>query len=200
MGQWLEALAEFQQSLALRELMGDPWGIGTIHNNIAEVHRTRGEARDAIPSYERALEVWTRIGYASGIALALTGLGAAIAESGETERGLATLRDAEARWQTVGSKAYLPDLYQFIAAAELRRGDLAAAQDAAERSRALASSASSAHLVAVADLILGEILVRRGERARGLVLMRLSREALDQLAEVPETLRADAALARVSAG
>ena len=197
MGQWLEALAEFQQSLALRELMGDPWGIGTIHNNIGEVHRTRGEANDAIPSYERALEVWTRIGYASGIALALTGLGAAIAESGDAERGLATLRDAEARWAAVGSTVYLPDLYQFIAAAELGRGDLDAAQRAAERARALAADASSAHLVAVADRIIGEILVARGERARGLVLIRLSRDTLDQLAEVPERARADAVLARL---
>ena len=196
-GQWPEALAEFEQSLALRELMGDPWGIGTIHNNIGEVHRTRGEPLDAIAAYERALTVWGRIGYASGVALALTGLGAAIAESGDVERGIATLRDAEARWNAVGSKAYLADLYQFIAAAELSRGGLDAAQAAAERSRRLAVDGGSTHMVAVADRILGEILVARGERTRGLVLLRLSRDALADLNEVPERLRAEAALARV---
>jgi hypothetical protein len=52
-------------------------------------------------------------------------------------------------------------------------------------------------MVAVADRILGEILVARGERTRGLVLLRLSRDALADLNEVPERLRAEAALARV---
>ncbi len=197
MGQWLEALAEFEQSLALRELMGDPWGIGTIHNNIGEVHRTRGQPNDAIVSYERALAVWRRIGYASGVALALTGLGAAIAEAGDPERGIATLRDAEEKWSAVGSTAYLADLHQFLAAAELARGDIDAAQTAAERSRALASAGGSAQLVAVADRILGEILVARGDRSRGLVMVRLSRDALAELDEVPERIRADAALARL---
>ncbi len=196
-GQWLEALAEFQESLALRELMGDPWGIGTIHNNIGEVHRTRGEPLEAIAAYEQALAVWGRIGYASGVALALTGLGAAIAESGDVERGIATLRDAEAKWEAVGSKTYLADLYQFIASAELSRGGLDAAQAAAERSRELAAAGGSTHMIAVADRILGEILVARGDRSRGLVLLRLSRDALAELNEVPERLRAEAALARV---
>ena len=197
MGQWLEALAEFEQSLALRDLMGDPWGIGTIHNNIGEVHRTRGEPAEAIVSYERALAVWSRIGYASGVALALTGLGAALAESGDPERGIATLRDAEAKWAAVGSTAYLADLYQFLAAAELARDDLDAAQAAAERSRALASAGSSALLVAVADRLLGEIQVARGDRMRGLVTIRLSRDALAELDEVPELIRADLVLARL---
>ena len=198
MGKWLDALAEFEQSLALRELMGDPWGIGTIHNNIGEVHRTRGEPAEAIAAYERALAVWGRIGYASGVALALTGLGAAIAESGDVERGLATLRDAEAKWAAVGGTTYLADLYQFIAAAELARGDLDAAQRAAERSRALASTNGSALLVAVADRIVGEIQVARGDRTRGLVTIRLSRDALAQLDEVPELIRAEGVLARLA--
>src|SRR5205085_5192619 len=116
---------------------------------------------------------------------------------GDPERGIATLRDAEAKWAAVGSTAYLADLYQFLAAAELARGDLDAAQAAAERSRALAAAGSSALLVAVADRLLGEILVARGDRTRGMVLIRLSRDALAGLDEVPELLRADAVLARL---
>jgi class 3 adenylate cyclase/predicted ATPase len=199
MGQWLEALAVLEQTLALRELMGDPWGIGAVHNNIGEVHRTLGEPKNAIAPYERALAVWSRIGYASGVALALTGLGAAIAEAGDPDRGIAVLRDAEAKWAAVGSTPYLADLYQFLGAAELARGDLDAAQSAAERSRALAQSGGSAQLVAVADRLLGEILVARGERTRGLIMVRLSRDALAELDEVPERIRADAVLARLGA-
>ncbi len=97
----------------------------------------------------------------------------------------------------MGSTAYLADLQQFLAAAELARGDIDAAQAAAERSRALASAGGSAQLVAVADRILGEILVARGDRSRGLVMVRLSRDALAELDEVPERIRADAALARL---
>ncbi|HET9810059.1 MAG TPA: adenylate/guanylate cyclase domain-containing protein, partial [Candidatus Limnocylindria bacterium] len=83
MARWDDALRELDASLQLRERMGDPWGIGTIHNNIGEVHRTRGELAAALAAYERAIEVWRPIGYSAGVALALTGLGAAIVESGD---------------------------------------------------------------------------------------------------------------------
>jgi hypothetical protein len=62
--------------------MGDPWGIGTVQNNIAEIYRTRGDAARAVVAYEDARATWEPIGYRAGVVLALTGLGAAVAEAG----------------------------------------------------------------------------------------------------------------------
>ena len=197
MGRWDDALRELESSLALRERIGDPWGIGTTHNNIGEVHRTRGELAPAIDAYERALAVWTPIGYSSGVALALTGLGAAISDAGDPRRGLEVLRDAEQRWEALGSTTYLPDLYRFIAATHLALGDLASGETAAERSRELAESASAQHQVAMTERVLGEIAAARGDLRRSRELLERSRAALRELDEPAELARTEAALARL---
>jgi class 3 adenylate cyclase/tetratricopeptide (TPR) repeat protein len=198
MGRWDDALRELDSSLRLRERMGDPWGIGTIHNNIGEVHRTRGELPTAIAAYERAIAVWTPIGYGSGVALALTGLGAAVTESGDARRGLEVLRDAEGRWTALGSKTYLPDLYRFIASAELAQGQLDAAKAAGERSLELAGAANARHQEAMTLRVLGEIALARGDRSSARDALERSRAALIELDEPAELARTEAVLARLS--
>jgi class 3 adenylate cyclase/tetratricopeptide (TPR) repeat protein len=197
MGRWDDALRENAASLQLRQRMGDPWGIGTIHNNIGEVHRTRGEFASAIAAYERAIEVWQPIGYSAGVALALTGLGAALTESGDPARGREVLRDADERWKKLGSTTYLPDLYRFIASAELALGDLDAAAVAAERSLESARAASAMHQEAMTSRVLGEIAAARGQRALARELLERSRAALLSLGEAAEVARAEVALARL---
>lgn len=197
MGRWDDALRENAASLQLRQRMGDPWGIGTIHNNIGEVYRTRGEFASAIAAYEGAIDVWQPIGYTAGVALALTGLGAAITESGDAARGREVLRDAEERWTKLGSTTYLPDLYRFIASAELSLGDHEAATNAAERSLALARAASAKHQEAMTSRVLGEIAAARGERSLARELLEGSRDALLALGEPAEVARTEVALARL---
>ncbi|MEO8632407.1 MAG: adenylate/guanylate cyclase domain-containing protein [Chloroflexota bacterium] len=197
MARWDDALHELSASLQLRERMGDPWGIGTIHNNIGEVYRTRGELSAALAAYERAIEVWRPIGYSAGVALALTGLGAAIVESGDAARGRETLREAEARWTRLGSTTYLPDLYRFIASAELASGDLEAAATAAERSLDLARGATARHQEAMTNRVQGEIAAARGDTNIARELLERSRAVLRELDEPAELARTEAALARL---
>lgn len=197
MARWDAALAELAASLQLRERMGDPWGVGTIHNNIGEVHRTRGELDAAIAAYERAIATWEPIGYASGVALALTGLGAAIAEAGDARRGREILRDAETRWAELGSTTYLPDLYRFVASAELAGGDAEAAARAAERSTELARAAEARHQEAMTTRVRGEIALARGDRDEARRLLEQSIRELRELDEPTELARAEAVLARL---
>jgi len=198
MGRWDEALRELASSLQLRERMGDPWGIGTIHNNIGEVYRSRGNLAEAVAAYERAIEVWQPIGYSAGVALALTGLGAAIVESGDAVHGREMLRDAESRWTRLGSTTYLPDLYRFIASAELATGDLEAATRAAEKSLDLARGATARHQEAMTNRVQGEIAAARGDRSTARQLLERSRAALRELDEPAELARTEAVLARLS--
>jgi len=94
MGRWEDALRELDSSLRLRERMARPLGIG----NDPQQHR-RG-APDAWRAPDRDRGVRTRdrrvspIGYGSGVALALTGLGRP-SRNRRRSRGLEVLRDAE---------------------------------------------------------------------------------------------------------
>ena len=197
MGRWDDAIAELERSLAMRRRMGDPWGIGTVQNNIAEIHRTRNDAARAVSAYEEALATWRPIGYRAGVVLALTGLGAAVAESGEPEKGLAILHEAEEGWRALGSTSYLPDLYEFRASAELRRGNLDAATDALARARDLAEGATAPYKIAVLDRIAGEVAIGRGNGPEGRALLERSRAALEALDEIAELRRTEATIARI---
>jgi len=141
--------------------------------------------------------VWRPIGYSSGVALALTGLGAAISDAGEPQRGVEVLRDAESRWSALGSTTYLPDLYRFVASALLGTGDLDGATAAGERSRELASAVSAQHQVAMTERVLGEIAAARGDVDGSRELLERSRASLRELDEPVELQRTEAVLARL---
>ncbi|HET9808697.1 MAG TPA: hypothetical protein VFQ66_03310, partial [Candidatus Limnocylindria bacterium] len=111
--------------------------------------------------------------------------------------GRETLREAEARWTRLGSTTYLPDLYRFIASAELASGDLEAATRAAERSLDLARGATARHQEAMTNRVQGEIAAARGNRTTARELLERSRDALRDLDEPAELARTEAAIARL---
>jgi tetratricopeptide (TPR) repeat protein len=194
---WDAALAEYQASLALRERMGHLGGIGTCYNNIAEVHRTRGELRLAIEGYQRAIETWAGIGNASGVAVALIGLGAARVEMGEVTQGRADLLDAKERFSELGSTFYLPDLYRYLASAELAVGDLEAAEQAAGKSLEYARAGEARHQEAATLRVLAEISLARGEAEAARALLEISRQTLRELGDMLELERTEAAIRRL---
>jgi len=199
LGRWDEALERYRRALELRERMGDPYGVGQMHNNIGEAQRLRGDLPAAIDAFQRAAAIWKDIGHASEVPLALINLGAARIESGDPVAGRVELLTAERLFSEVGSRLYLPDLYRFLASAELALGDLDAAQRAAGRSLEIARSDSLRHQQGMIERVLGEIAAARGdaEEARG--LLESSRTILAALGEAAELARTEAALARLAA-
>jgi class 3 adenylate cyclase/tetratricopeptide (TPR) repeat protein len=198
MGRWDDALSEFAASLALRARMGNPWGVATCHNNIGEVHRVRGDAEAAVASFGRALEIWSSIGYASGVALALVGLGAAEVDAGRPVDGRERLRDAERRFAALGSTSYLPDLYRYLAMADLAEGDLGKAWANAQRSLDLARAASGRQQAAIAQRVLGELALARGDRDAARAFVAESCRELSELGDIAELARSQEVARRIS--
>ncbi len=199
MGKWDESIAAFQSALILHERMGNLWVVGMIHNNVGEVHRLRGNLREAIAAFERTLATWGEIGHAPGVALALTGLGGARVEAGEVGEGLANLLDAEVRFNALGRTMYFPDLYRFLASAELARGDPDAATKAAQRSLEFARAANARHQEAMTQRVLAEIALAGGDEPAARELLEMSRRTLAEFGEAGELARTEAILARLSA-
>jgi tetratricopeptide (TPR) repeat protein len=196
---WDEALAEYEMSLKLRERMGNLWGIGTCYNNMAEVHRTRGELDLAIVGYQQAIDTFSGIGEAAGVATVMIGLGAARVEAGNVAQGRLELLDAARRFAALGSTFYLPDLYRYLASAELAAGDLDAAEGAAQRSLEYARTGTARNQEAATLRVMGEIALARGEPHAARALLLISRETLAALGDTPELARTEAALERLPA-
>ena len=199
-GRWDEALAEYRSALAIRERIGHQLGIGTVYNNIAEVYRSRGESAQAIPAYQQAIDTWSSIGHALFVGLALVGLGAARIEVGEVEQGRADLLDAAQRFARLGSTIYLPDLYRYLAEAELARGDLDAATRAAGISLEYARQSTARHQEGATLRVQAEIALARNDPSLAQRLLLESQRTLQELGEALELAKTEALLQRTSRG
>jgi len=197
MGLWDEALAQYHASLALRERMGNTWGVATCHNNIGEVNRSRGELGQALESFQRAMAIFESIGAATEAAITLIGVGAARVERGDVDQGRANLQGALARLSELGSTGYLPDVYRYLASAELMDNNLDAAEEAAQRSLEHARIGSARHQEAATLRVMAEIALARGEPAEARALLEVSRETLRKLGDTLELARTEAVLQRM---
>ncbi len=196
-GRWDDAILQHEASLAQRRRMGNPWGVGTCLNNIAEMHRARGDAARAVTTFEEAIATWTPIGYASGIGIALIGLGAARIESGDLVGGRADLRDAERRFDAVGSTTYHPDIYRYLAGADLIDGDLDGASAHADRSLAYARESNARAQAAATERVLGQIALARGDHEQARAHLEESRTVLQDVGDAAELARTEAVFSRL---
>jgi tetratricopeptide (TPR) repeat protein len=191
-GRWDDALNEYRAALALRERMGHKLGIGTVHNNIAEVYRSRGEPELAVAEFQQAVETWSSIGHALYVGLALVGLGAARVEVGDPTRGRLDLLEAERRFRDLGSTIYLPDLYRYLAEAELGLGDIEAADVAVRRSLEYATSTNARHQQGATARVQAQIALARGEFEGAREYLAVSRSILQELGDASELARTEA--------
>jgi tetratricopeptide (TPR) repeat protein len=194
MGRWDESLAEFQAAGLLFERIGDLRSIGVVHNNIGELYRIRGEYLQAITAYQQAVAISVEVGYASGVANGLSGLGMARVEAGQIEQGRADLLQAADRFAILGRSTHLPDIHRALAAAELAAGNLAAAAQAGERSLAFARAANAPNKEAITQRVLAQIALRRGDVDAARRLLEASRGTLAEVGEAGELARTEALL------
>ncbi|HET6316994.1 MAG TPA: adenylate/guanylate cyclase domain-containing protein, partial [Chloroflexota bacterium] len=129
-----DALAEYAACLEIWERIGNPWGVALCHNNMGEVQRSRGDLQQAIASYERAWSAFQSIGAATEAAITLIGIGAARVELGDLAQGRLDLVAAGTQLEALGSTGYLPDVYRYLATADLLAMNPAKAERSARRS------------------------------------------------------------------
>jgi class 3 adenylate cyclase/tetratricopeptide (TPR) repeat protein len=191
LGRWEDCLAEFSASLQQFERIGDQWHIGVVYNNMGELYRERRDFSLSIDAFERALSISKEVGYASGIANALTGLGSARVESGAVEEGRSNLLEAAERFRVLGRSMYMPHIHRFLASAELAAGNLDLAAQHATQSLEYARAASARHEEAMTERVLAEIAFSRGDRDQARRLLEASRQTLAEVGEAAELERAD---------
>jgi adenylate cyclase len=197
MGRWDECLGELNASLQLHQRIGDVWHIGIVYNNIGELHRVRGEFLEAVEPYEKALAIFREIHEASWCATVLTGLGMARVDAGDVRQGHADLLEAEAQFRALGRSMYMPDIYRFLASAELVMGDVDSALRRAERSLEFATTANARDQEAMTQRVMGEIALARGDTSTARQLLEASRATLAEVGEAGELARTEAVLRRL---
>src|SRR6266536_1926051 len=175
-----------------RYRIGDLNGLGTCHNNIAEVHRSRGDPAAAIQAYLQAQDEWSATGNAVMVGVALTGLGAARIELGDSAQGRADLLDAERRFEAAGSTLYLAEMYRYLAISRLAEGDPQAAAQDVERSLEYALGAGARNQLATTQRVQAQIALAAGQIGRARELLEESRQTLRDIGDIAELARTEA--------
>jgi class 3 adenylate cyclase/tetratricopeptide (TPR) repeat protein len=197
MGQWDECLAELSASLELHTRIGDRWHIGLVYNNMGEAYRERGDLSEAIAAFQQAFSIYSEIGDAAHAALTLLGMGMARVDSGQVQAGRADLLQAETQFSALDRTMYMPDIYRFLASAELAMGNLTEAERQAARSIDFARQAQARHQEAMTQRVMGEIALARGRVADARELLEASRRTLVEVGEAGELTRTEAVLERL---
>ncbi|MFZ1232406.1 MAG: tetratricopeptide repeat protein [Thiofilum sp.] len=122
-GNFSTALRYLQQSLAIRQEIGDKSGEGTTLNNISQIYDARGDYDTALRYLQQALAITQEIGDKSGEGKTLNNISQIYAARGDYDTALRYLQQSLAIQQEIGDKSGEGATLNNIATAAHARGD-----------------------------------------------------------------------------
>ncbi|GIW71122.1 MAG: hypothetical protein KatS3mg102_0664 [Planctomycetota bacterium] len=123
----------FEESLRLREQLGDREAIARTHNNLGAAYVEAGQLGRAVWSFERALELSRQTGDVRGAAESAAHLGSVRLSLGELERALELFERSLALAERIGDPDGVLAALQRLARFEIELGHLDAAHERIQR-------------------------------------------------------------------
>jgi non-specific serine/threonine protein kinase len=136
-GDLARAAALHQESLAVRQALGDRRGIAISLNSLANVAVDRGDYDAARALHEDSLALRRELGDTRGIAIALNNLGVIARDQADWERAAALTRESVAVFKELGDKHGMAISLVTLGAAEYHLGSHAEATALHQQSLAL---------------------------------------------------------------
>ncbi len=96
--------ANYRESLAICEALGDDIGVATSSNDLGELARIAGALDEAQAHYARALGLWRAMGDATGVARGAFNMAQTAREMGDLPRAAALLRESLTASAEVGDR------------------------------------------------------------------------------------------------
>ncbi len=181
-----EALRNYQESLAIKERLGNKRGMAASLNEIGQIQESQGKLREAEQTYNTALKLQRDIGDKSGVASTLLSLGTLLNDSmGRPDDALPYFQEALQLRRDAGNPAAEAFVLNNIGNVYLAKGQFAEAQTYFERTLEL-REAAKVRPTDLADTLhnLGETLSKEGRYdqalARYLAAIDLRRQAGDK--------------------
>ena len=143
--EYLQAMAKFEQSLAIREAIGDRQGVGESLNNIGGIYDRQGEYGQALEYFQQSLAIREAIGDREGEGITLANIGHVLNEQEKPELAIVLLKKSvnvrEFIRQNISASAQasqqsyvntVADDYRFLADLLLGQGRILEAQQVLE--------------------------------------------------------------------
>jgi tetratricopeptide (TPR) repeat protein len=166
LGSLEDALALYQQSLAIRQEIGDRVGEGVTLNNISQIYDTRGDYGTALKHLEQSLVISQDIGDREGEAVTLSNIGALHHAKGDYGTALKHLKQSLVINQEIGDRkgegATLNNISQIYDA----QGDYGTALKRLEQSLVILREIGDRRGEAVTNWNIGRAYEKQGDLAK----------------------------------
>lgn len=136
-GRYADALALYEQSLAINAQWGDRFNEAKILSNIGNLYMNQGDYRQALANHEDALAIRQEIGDRSGVAVSLNSLGVVYQNQGRYDEALLVYQEAFGLIQELSLKPLEPTVLGNIGSLYSDRGQYGEAQRYYEQSLGL---------------------------------------------------------------
>ena len=159
------ALANYRLALVAYQQVGHVRGMAETYHNVGISLRDQGNPRAALGAAEEAVRLATLVGDEQLVALASTGRAELHLALGDPALAAAELTRAMERYQRIGFRAGLPEVWRVQGAVARATGRLDDAVKLLEGAAALATELGSTDTLADIERDLGDTLTARGDQA-----------------------------------
>ncbi|MFQ5977586.1 MAG: tetratricopeptide repeat protein [Candidatus Heimdallarchaeota archaeon] len=162
-GEWDQSMPYFQQSLALRQELGNKRAIAVSLRNISITHGVKAEWDRALDFNQQALKLFQEVGDKYHIGLCLTNIGVNYRAKGEFDNALKYCQQGLALYQELGNKEGIAYSLQWLGRVYFAKGDLDRALDYYQQQRPIVEDLDDKWALAAYSGHLGEVYLHRGE-------------------------------------
>jgi predicted ATPase len=171
-GDYGQAIAFYEEALALRRGLGDKQGIAGSLNDLGNVAYWQGDYGRALALHEQSLALKRELGDRSDIAISLNNLGLAAYRQGDYDRAAALYEESLALKRALGNTRGIAVSLHNLGAVASSQADYARAAALHEESLALTRELGDSYGIAILLNNLGNVAGWQGDHERAIALLR----------------------------
>jgi HTH-type transcriptional regulator, quorum sensing regulator NprR len=172
-----EALEQARDTMERHEV-NDPRQRARILVALGTVYRRLGRTAKAMQTYTSALDLASKSEELRVAAQGYMGVAVSLYDSGELDAAIHNYRRALALFERVDDRSFELSVLHSLASIQFEKGAAAEARDLAERSLALARTASDTRVEAISQVILARIALAGGDAEGAIELAKTAEKAL----------------------
>jgi tetratricopeptide (TPR) repeat protein/CHAT domain-containing protein len=162
-GEYEEALEKYEQSLRIKEGLGNRAGVASSLHQIGNLHYLRGDYDEALEKYEESLGILMELGNRAGVAISLHQIGNLHYLRGEYDEALEKYEESLGILMELGNRAGVANSLHQIGMIHQERGEYDEALEKYEESLRIAEELGDRAGVAISVHQIGRIHEKRGE-------------------------------------
>ncbi|MEH2140171.1 tetratricopeptide repeat protein [Nostoc sp.] len=198
-GEIEQAIILYEQSLAIKEEIGDVYGKAATLNNLGILKVSSGEIEQAIALFEQSLAIKEEIGDVYGKGTTLNNLGHIKASSGEIEQAIALFEQSLALTEKVGNVQGKATTLNNLGHLKAIRGQIEQAIAFFEQSFTLSEQIGDIQGMAGALHNLGHIKANKGEMDEAIALFEQSLAIKEEISDLQATAMTLQSLGQIKA-